>query len=308
MPSLIPFRARRTKTKSGAHGYQQIERAGRFLASRLKVKPVVAVVLGSGLDAFSAELTGAVEIPYGKIPHWPRSTVVGHAGRLTAGRLGETPVVIMAGRSHLYEGYSPQEITFPIRVLARAGIRALVLTNAAGGINPGFHPPQLVLISDHINLQGSNPLAGENDARLGPRFPDLSDVYPRRLRDLARQCAREIGRAHGLELPEGVYAAVLGPSFETPAEIRYLRAIGADMVGMSTAPEAIVAAHMGIPVLGISMISNMAAGLLSASPQAGPGSRGEGPAQKITHEEVLESGRMISGSLTALLRKVIPRL
>lgn len=291
--SLIPFRTRRLRTKAEAHGYRQVEQASRFLASQVKIKPAVAVVLGSGLEAFSKELTGAVEIPYSKIPHWPRSTVAGHAGRLITGMLGQKPVAVLAGRSHLYEGYSSREITFPIRVLARAGIHALVLTNAAGGINPGFHPPQLVLISDHINLQGTNPLAGENDERFGPRFPDLSDVYPRRLRDLARQCAREIGRAHGLELPEGVYAALLGPSYETPAEIRYLRAIGADMVGMSTAPEAVVAAHMGIPVLGISMISNMAAGILP---------------QKITHEEVLESGRLISGSLIALLKRVIPRL
>ncbi len=293
MRSLLLPRTHPVKSRKGSLSYLQVEKACRFLISRLDVVPAAAVVLGSGLEAFAGELSNAVEISYGKIPHWPRATVAGHAGRLIGGMLGGKPVAVLAGRSHLYEGYSALEITFPIRVLGLAGIKTLVLTNAAGGINPQFHPPQLVLIADHINLQGTNPLIGVSDERFGPRFPDLSEVYPKRLRDLARQCAREIGRAHGLELPEGVYAAVSGPSYETPAEIRYLRTIGADMVGMSTVPEAIVAAQMGIPVLGISMISNMAAGMLP---------------QRISHQEVLEAGRRMSGTLITLLRKLIPRL
>ncbi len=267
-----------------------VEEARRFLAARLPAAPAVAVVLGSGLEGFSRELADPVEIPYADIPCWPRSTVAGHAGMLLSGRLDQTAVAVLAGRSHLYEGYSPGEVTFSTRVLARLGIRTLVLTNAAGGINQDFRPPQLVLISDHINLQGANPLIGANEDRFGARFPDLSEVYPRRLRDLARRCAAELG----LTLAEGVYTAVSGPSYETPAEIRYLRVIGADMVGMSTVPEAIVAAHMGIPVLGISSISNMAAGIV--------------PDRKISHEEVLEAGRSIAGTLIALLQKVIPQL
>ncbi|HYM11573.1 MAG TPA: purine-nucleoside phosphorylase [Bryobacterales bacterium] len=269
--------------------YAHADQARQFLAARLPAAPAVGVVLGSGLAGFSRELSDAVEIPFPEIPHWPRSTVSGHAGQLIAGRLCDKVVAVLAGRSHLYEGYSARDVTFPTRVLGLLGVGTLVLTNAAGGINAAFQPPQLVLISDHINLQGSNPLAGENEDRFGPRFPDLSGVYPKRLRDLARACAGELG----FELPEGVYAAVLGPSYETPAEIRHLRSIGADMVGMSTVPEAIVAAHMGLPVLGISSISNMAAGL---------------SAQKISHQEVLEAGRRISDRLTALLKKVIPRL
>ncbi|MBI3694492.1 MAG: purine-nucleoside phosphorylase [Acidobacteria bacterium] len=269
--------------------YQQAEEARQFLAERLTAAPAVGVVLGSGLEGFAAALSDRVEISYSEIPHWPRSTIAGHAGRLVCGTLGETGVVVLAGRSHLYEGYSAREVTFPTRVLGRLGIHALVLTNAAGGINLALRPGQLVLICDHLNLQGTNPLVGENDERFGPRFPDISETYPARLRELARACGRELD----LELAEGVYAAVCGPSYETPAEIRYLRTIGADMVGMSTVPEAIVAAHMGIPVLGISSISNMAAGILP---------------QKISHEEVLEAGRRIRDTLIALLEKVIPRL
>lgn len=268
---------------------QQADEAHWSLDARIEVKPAVGVVLGSGLEGFSSELSGAVEIPYAEIPHWPGSTVPGHAGKLVAGCLEKTGVVVLAGRSHLYEGYTARAVTFPLRVLGLLGIRSLVLTNAAGGINLALHPGQLVLIADHINLLGTNPLIGENEERFGPRFPDLSEIYPARLRALARDCGKE----SGLELAEGVYAAVTGPSYETPAEIRYLRAIGADMVGMSTVPEAIVAAHMGIPVLGISSISNMAAGILP---------------QKITHEEVLEAGRRIRNTLVALLKKVIPRL
>jgi purine-nucleoside phosphorylase len=269
--------------------YEEADAARRFLAERLPRAPEVGVILGSGLDGFAAELSNRVEIPYSAIPHWPRSTVAGHSGKLVAGCLGAAAVAVLSGRCHLYEGYSARQVAFPVRVLGLLGIRTLVLTNAAGGVNLNFQPGRLVLIADHINLQNSNPLAGENEERFGPRFPDLSQVYPKHLRDLARECARQLG----YELAEGVYAAVCGPSYETPAEVRYLRAIGADMVGMSTAPEAIAAAHMGIPVLGISSISNMAAGILP---------------QKISHQEVLAAGLRIRSTLVELLRKVIPRL
>lgn len=269
--------------------FERAEEARRYLAGRLPGIPAVGLVLGSGLDGFSGQLDGAARIPYQEIPHWPRSKVAGHAGRLVAGRVGDTAVAVLAGRAHLYEGYSASDVAFPTRVLGLLGIRALVLTNAAGGIRTDLRAGQLVLIADHLNLQGTNPLVGENEDRFGPRFPDLSEVYPRRFRELTREAGRELG----LELPEGVYAALAGPHYETPAEIRYLRAIGADMVGMSTAPEAIAAAHMGIPVLGVSCISNLAAGILP---------------QKLSHEEVLAAGEKVRDTLAALLRKVIPLL
>jgi len=266
-----------------------IEEAVRFLRPRLPDSPAAGVVLGSGLEGFAAELSSVVEIPYAEIPHWPRSTVAGHAGKLVAGRLGDKTIAVLAGRVHLYEGYSAPEVVFPVRVLGRLGVRTLVLTNAAGTVNPDLRPGSLVLISDHINLQGSNPLIGDNDDRLGPRFPDLTEVYPARLRDLARACGSQMG----LDLAESVYAALTGPSYETPAEIRYLRLIGAGLVGMSTVPEAIAAAHMGIPVLGISSVSNFAAGVSG---------------QKISHQEVLEAGRGIRDTLAALLKRVILKL
>lgn len=270
-------------------GYESAEDARRFLAGRLATTPAAGVVMGSGLAGFSAGLSDRVEIPYSEIPHWPVSTVTGHSGKLVAGFLGETAVAVLEGRAHVYEGYSARQAAFPIRVLGLLGVRTLVLTNACGGINTGFHVGQLVLIGDHLNLLGANPLIGENEERFGPRFPDIGDTYPQRLRELARACARELG----LELGEGVYAAVSGPNYETGAEVRYLRTIGADMVGMSTVPEALVAAHMGVPVLGISCIANVAAGLKFG---------------KITHEEVLETMARSRDSLTALLRKLIPQL
>ena len=266
-----------------------IEQALGYLSSRLGEAPAAGVVLGSGLEGFAAELTDRVEIPYAEIPGWPRSTVAGHTGRLAVGRLGAVAVAVLSGRAHLYEGYSAAEVAFPVRVLGLLGIRTLVLTNAAGGINPAFRAGQLALISDHLNLQGVNPLVGEKKERFGPRFVDLSDVYPIRLRELGR----EAGRRLGLDLREGVYAAVTGPHYETPAEIRYLRAIGADLVGMSTVPEAIAAAQMGIPVLGISCVANAAAGNLP---------------HRISHEEVLEAGARSRDSLIALLKEVIPHL
>jgi purine-nucleoside phosphorylase len=261
--------------------YLERKAAGRRLRT--------AVVLGSGLGAFAEELTGRMEIPYAEIPHWPVSTAVGHAGKLVVGCLGPVQVAVMAGRVHLYEGYTPAQVTFGVRVLAKLGVKTMVFTNAAGGINHAYGRGALVLLSDHINLQGSNPLVGPNDDLFGPRFPDMSEAYPAALRATAKQAASEIG----VVLQEGVYAAVLGPSYETPAEIRYLRAIGADLVGMSTAPEVIAANHMGVRSLAISCVTNMAAGILP---------------HKISHAEVLETGEMVRGTLVKLLTTLLPRI
>ena len=260
-----------------------------FIESRTALRPSIAVVLGSGLGAFADALTERVEIPYSEIPGWPCSTAVGHAGRLILGRLGELEVAVMAGRAHLYEGYSPSQVTYGVRILGRMGVRSIVFTNAAGGINLSLERGGLVLISDHINLQGSNPLAGPNDDALGPRFPDMSEAYSRQFREKAKLVAAELG----IPVSEGVYAAMLGPSYETPAEIRYLRTIGADVVGMSTVPEVIVANHMGMRVLGISCVTNMAAGILR---------------QKIQHEEVLEAGEMVRDTLLKFLTALLPGL
>jgi purine-nucleoside phosphorylase len=249
----------------------------------------VGVVLGSGLGAFSEVLENRVETPYSQVPGWPPSTAVGHAGKLVEGRIGTTDVIVLDGRAHLYEGYSARQVTFGIRELHRRGVQSVVLTNAAGAINLKYRPGELVLISDHLNLLGVNPLAGPNDESLGPRFPDMSDAYAREYRELARQTAKELGIA----LEEGVYAAVPGPSYETPAEIRYLRIIGADLVGMSTVPETIAANHMGMRVLGISCVTNMAAGVLP---------------RKLDHSEVLEIADRVRGKLTKLLSKIVPRL
>jgi purine-nucleoside phosphorylase len=253
------------------------------------LQPVVAVVLGSGLGAFAEELTCHVDIPFVEIPGWPGSTAVGHAGKLLVGRLGSLPIAVMAGRAHLYEGYTAQQVTFGVRVLGLMGVRSMVFTNAAGGINPALQRGGLVMISDHINLQGVNPLIGPNDEAFGPRFPDMTEAYSLQYREVARHAAAELG----IDIAEGVYAGMLGPSYETPAEIRYLRAIGADLVGMSTVAEVIVANHMGMKVLGISCVTNMAAGMLP---------------QKITHEEVLETGAMVRDTLVQLLKRVLPRL
>jgi purine-nucleoside phosphorylase len=267
-----------------------ITKARNFLTHRIGTRrPPVAVVLGSGLGAFADQLEDRLEIPYIDIPDWPPSTAVGHAGRLVFGKLGALEIVAQAGRAHLYEGHSAFSVTFGVRVLASLGVRSIVFTNAAGGINLKLRRGSLVLISDHINLQGSNPLVGPNDDLLGPRFPDMSEAYSARHREIAKEAARELG----IELSEGVYAAMLGPSYETPAEIRYLRAIGADMVGMSTVPEVIVANHLGLRALGISCVTNMAAGILT---------------QKIKHEEVLETGAMVRDTLVRLLNAVLPRL
>ncbi len=266
-----------------------IEEAKTYIESRTELRPSIGLVLGSGLGGFAAELSDSVELPYGDIPGWPSSTAVGHAGRLILGRLGDREIAVMAGRAHLYEGYAPAQVTFGVRVLRRLGVRSMVFTNAAGGINRELDQGGLVLISDHINLQGSNPLVGPNDDSCGPRFPDMSEAYSREFRQIAAKVAAELC----IPMTEGVYAAMLGPSYETPAEIRYLRAIGADVVGMSTAAEVIVASHMGMKVLGISCVTNMAAGILP---------------QKINHEEVLETGRQVQETLVRLLKAVLPQL
>jgi purine-nucleoside phosphorylase len=266
-----------------------ISEALRFLESRTASRPRIAVVLGSGLGAFADELEARVEVPYTEIPHWPRSTAVGHAGKLAFGRLGRTDLAVMCGRAHLYEGYSQEQVVFGVRVLAKLGVRAFVFTNAAGGVNLAFERGALVLISDHLNLQGSNPLVGPNDDSLGPRFPDMSEAYSAELRALAKRVATELG----ITFAEGIYAALLGPSYETPAEIRCLRAIGADLVGMSTVPEVIAVNHMGARALAISCVTNMAAGVLP---------------QKITHAEVLETGEMVRATLVKFLKALLPRI
>lgn len=276
-------------TSQTADLFTQAEEAAQFIRSRTDLQPKIALVLGSGLGSFGDELTDAAKIAYEEIPYFSRSTAIGHAGRLVIGRAGEVPVVAMQGRFHLYEGYSPQQVTFPMRAFSRLGVRAAILTNAAGGINLDYGQGRLVLIKDHINLQGNNPLVGTEDERWGPRFIDMTHAYDSGL----RQMAREAGKHLGIELLEGVYAGLLGPSYETPAEIRFLRTIGADLVGMSTIPEVIVARQAGMKVLGISCVTNMAAGILD---------------QPISHEEVLETGRRVSGQFKALLREVIPAI
>jgi purine-nucleoside phosphorylase len=260
-----------------------------YLRSQTSREPRVAVVLGSGLGAFAEELSHRLEIPYGAIPDWPVSTAIGHAGQLVFGKLDGLEMAVMAGRSHLYEGYTAAQVTMGVRVLHRLGVRSIIFTNAAGGINLSYSQGALVLISDHINLLGSNPLTGPNDDSAGPRFPDMTDAYSAAYRKIAQQVAGELG----IPLSEGVYAAVTGPSYETPAEIRYLRTIGADLVGMSTVPEVIVANHLGMRVLAISCVTNMAAGILP---------------QKINHEEVLETGRRVRDTLVRFLKALAPRL
>lgn len=251
--------------------------------------PRIAVVLGSGLGAFADTLENPKVTPYADIPGWPRSTAVGHAGKLVVGKVEGTEVAVLAGRAHLYEGYTAQQAVFGIRQLKKMGVDSVILTNAAGGINQKFRAGQLVLISDHINLLGQSPLTGPNDDALGPRFPDMTEAYSKCYREIARGAGKEMG----LDLPQGVYAAVPGPSYETPAEIRYMRTIGADLVGMSTVPETIAANHMGMKVLGISCVTNAAAGVID---------------QKLNHTEVLEVGERMKGTLIELLRRVIPRL
>ena len=272
------------------HDFTGAESAARLLLSRSALRPQIAVVLGSGLGAFADELSEATRTAYLDIPSFPSSTAVGHAGQMVIGKADGIPVAAMQGRVHLYEGYSAKEVAFPMRVLGRMGIRAVILTNAAGGINLEYKQGALVIITDHINLQGANPLVGANDEHFGPRFPDMTQAYWKPYREIAREAARKLGKT----VHEGVYAGLLGPSYETPAEIRYLRTIGADLVGMSTVAEVIAARHMGLKVLAISCVTNMAAGVL--------------PDTKINHEEVLETGAMVRDTLVRLLKALIPRL
>lgn len=269
--------------------YELAESAARLILSRASLRPRIGLVLGSGLGGLADSLSDATRIPYNEIPSFPQSTAIGHAGRLVIGKAGNVPVAAMQGRVHLYEGYSPQQVTFPIRVFARMGVRALVLTNAAGGINLTYSQGALVLIRDHINLQGSNPLVGANDERFGPRFPDMTRAYSQEYRAIAREEGHKIGIAQH----EGVYAAMLGPSYESPAEIEFLRRIGADLVGMSTVAEVIAARHMGMNVLAISCVTNMAAGILD---------------QPLSHQEVMETGERVKTTFEALVRAILPRI
>jgi purine-nucleoside phosphorylase len=269
--------------------FERAESAANFIFTKTDLRPKIALVLGSGLGAFADEFETPTKIPYSEIPHFPRSTAIGHAGQLVVGKVGGIPLAGMQGRVHLYEGYSAKDVAFPIRVFARMGIKAVILTNAAGGIKREFVQGQLVVIKDHINLQGVSPLTGPNDERFGPRFPDMTVAYDRRFRELT---VGE-GNRNRISLYEGVYAALPGPSYETPAEIRYLRTIGADLVGMSTVPEVIAARHSAIRVLGISCVTNAAAGILD---------------EPLDHKEVLETAERVKSQFIALLKNVIPRI
>ena len=268
---------------------ERIDAAARTVRERCGEAPATAIVLGSGLGAVADSLHDASVVGYDELPYWPVPEVIGHAGRLVVGTMAGRRVAALSGRVHVYEGHDLSAVVFAARVMARLGVKELILTNAAGGINTGMSSGALMVIDDHINLLGGNPLAGPNDGRLGPRFPDMSEVYSSRLRQVADQAARSAG----VSLAHGVYAAVPGPSYETPAEIRYLRAIGADAVGMSTVPEAIAARHMGMAVLGISCITNMAAGV---------------SAQPFEDDEVLETARRARGSFVTLPEGIIERL
>jgi len=269
--------------------YDQVKEAADSIRPKIRQVPEIAVVLGSGLGDFAGTLGDAVSMPYGELPHWPSSNVIGHEGRLVVGTVRGKVIAALSGRSHAYEGHDFRTITFAVRALGVLGVKTVILTNAAGGVNTGFSKGALMVIDDHINLMGNNPLVGANEDRFGPRFPDMSEVYSSRL----RQVADEAGKQINLMLPHGVYVALLGPSYETPAEIRYLRTIGADAVGMSTAAEAIAARHMGMNVLGISCITNMAAGVLP---------------QPLDHNEVMETARRVRGQFIALLEEIVARI
>ena len=274
---------------SSASLYERAEKAARMIRGRTQAEASVAIVLGSGLGGFADELSAATSIPYAEIPGFARATVEGHAGRLVVGKIGDSAVAAMQGRFHFYEGYSLEDVTFPIRVLKLLGVRTLILTNASGALNVEFTPGSLMVITDHINLLGVNPLIGPNDERFGPRFPDLSNTYAHELQEIVLLEAR----AMGMKMGRGVYASLSGPSYETPAEIHMVRALGADAVGMSTVPEAIVARHMGMQVVGISCITNLAAGVSD---------------QPVDHSQVMATGEGVREEFTELLRRVIPKL
>jgi len=269
--------------------FTQAETATQSILQRTQLRPRIGLVLGSGLGAFADSLTNPTRIPYSEIPAFPRSTAIGHAGQMVIGKANDVPVAAMQGRVHLYEGYTAQQVAFPIRVFGRMGIRAVILTNAAGGINLNYQQGALVLIRDHINLQGANPLIGSNDDRFGVRFPDMTHAYASDYRKIAQEEATKLG----ITLQEGIYAALPGPSYETPAEINYLRTIGADLIGMSTVAEVIAARHMEMKVLAISCVTNMAAGITD---------------QPLSHKEVMETGERVKSSFEALLRAVLPRI
>ena len=277
------------KTKSGSGEFEQATRATKFILSKTKLRPKIALILGSGLGAFADEFANATRIPYKKIPHFPQSTAIGHAGQLVIGNVGDIPVVGMQGRVHLYEGYTAKQVAFPIRVFQRAGIKAAVITNAAGGINLSYSRGALVALRDHINYQAANPLIGPNDDRFGPRFPDMTHAYDKDF----RKFVAEEGKRLKLNLHEGVYLALQGPNYETPAEIHAFRALGADLVGMSTVPEVLAARHSQMRVLGISCVTNMAAGVTG---------------EALTAEEVFETGARVKNDFIALLKAVIPRI
>jgi purine-nucleoside phosphorylase len=269
--------------------FDRVNDAATWIRRRVGDGPAIGIVLGSGLGAFTDSLHGATVVPYESIPHWPPVRVAGHAGKLVAGTSSGRRVIVLSGRTHGYEGHAPEVVAFGVRTLWRLGVRTLILTNAAGGVNPKFRSGALMVIDDHMNFSGSNPLTGPNDERFGKRFPDMSEIYSSRLRSVADEAARSID----LTIEHGVYVAVSGPSYETPAEIRAFRMLGADAVGMSTVHEAIAARHAGMEVLGVSCISNMAAGML---------------AQPITQEEVLETATRVRAEFIALLEGIVSRL
>jgi purine-nucleoside phosphorylase len=285
----MPPRKKASPKNRSLSEFDRAQAAAAFICSKTSLRPKIALVLGSGLGAFADEFSHSTKIPYPEIPNFPRSTAIGHAGQLVLGAVGEIPVIGMQGRVHLYEGYSIHEVAFPIRVFARLGVQAVILTNAAGGIKREFTQGQLVVIKDHINLQGANPLTGPNDDCFGPRFPDMTVAYDRRFREIAVGA----GNRNGIGLLEGVYAALAGPSYETPAEIRFLQTIGADLVGMSTVPEVIAARHSGLRVLGISCVTNAAAGILD---------------KPLNHEEVLETTTRVRSQFISLLKLILPRI
>lgn len=269
--------------------YSKLQETVAFIRKRSAARPVLGLILGSGLGAFAETIQNPMEIPFDELPNFPRSTIVGHAGRLLLGEAEGVPVAVMQGRVHYYEGYGMSEVIFPVRVLGCLGIRQLIVTNAAGGVNFNFRPGDLMLITDHINMMGTNPLIGPNIEELGVRFPDMSEAYDAAMRDVALRAAGRLG----MPLHQGIYIGLTGPTYETPAEIRVCRTLGADAVGMSTVPEVIAAAQMGIRVLGISCITNMAAGILP---------------RKLTHQEVMDTTERVRGQFISLLRATVPEL
>lgn len=269
--------------------YEKIQEAVDYIKETINVQPSIGLILGSGLGILADEIESPIKIPYQDIPNFPISTVEGHAGQLVIGKLNGANVVAMQGRFHFYEGYSLKEVTYPVRVMKELGVQTLIVTNAAGGINESFEAGDLMLITDHINNMGTNPLIGPNEGELGPRFPDMSESYDTELRNIAKKAANELS----IKLQEGVYIGNTGPSYETPAEVRALRIIGGDAVGMSTVPEVIVAKHAGLKVLGISCISNMAAGILN---------------QPLSHDEVMETTEKVRENFLKLVKTIIERL